>query len=116
MNEQEVFDTVVRHLGKQRAKALKNSSDCAYRTVDGKMCAVGCLIRDDEYHPDKNMTAVQLNENRRLPDRLKNVPIRFLQDLQNIHDNNDVGNWAFCLKNFAANNGLISDAVGEAFK
>lgn len=49
---QEVFDQVAIHLLTQNATSVNNGSDkCLYRSEVGK-CAAGCLIGDDEYHPD----------------------------------------------------------------
>lgn len=57
VNKQEVFDTVVRHLGKQGERAVAydaydEGSRCVYRASDGKKCAVGCLIPDEMYKPE----------------------------------------------------------------
>lgn len=49
---QEIFDTVVNHLRQQNEKSTIGEPDdtvCAYRGTNGKKCAVGCLISDDEY-------------------------------------------------------------------
>lgn len=47
---QEVFDYVVTHMFTQNQRSLlPDGSGCAYRGSDGRMCAVGCLITDDEY-------------------------------------------------------------------
>jgi hypothetical protein len=56
MNAQEVFDTVCRHLYAQGKPAIMNRPQdvhpsCAYRGDNGTMCAVGCLIPQDEYQP-----------------------------------------------------------------
>lgn len=49
MNEQDVFDTVVRHLSSQGLKSWDPGMQmCCYR-YHGLRCAVGCLIPDDEY-------------------------------------------------------------------
>lgn len=48
MNEQEIFDKVVNHMRKQGHPSIE-SGTCAYRTEDGSMCAVGCLITDEVY-------------------------------------------------------------------
>jgi hypothetical protein len=48
--KQETFDFVVRHLYKQGKPARENYY-CRYRTNDGLMCAVGCLIPDEVYTP-----------------------------------------------------------------
>lgn len=56
--QQEIFDHVVRHLGKQRKRAGKIARDaegvpsmflCRYRADDGAACAIGCLISDAVY-------------------------------------------------------------------
>lgn len=49
MNNQEAFDKVLAHLRKQ-GRAAKQNRMCMYRAPDGCMCAVGCLIPDDEYY------------------------------------------------------------------
>jgi hypothetical protein len=49
MNQQEIFDKVVTHLRKQGQPAKNEDGECQYRTEDGLMCAVGCLIPDNLY-------------------------------------------------------------------
>jgi hypothetical protein len=51
MNNQEIFDTVARHLIKQGRPAKNELGECAYRTDGGLSCAVGCLIPDALYDP-----------------------------------------------------------------
>jgi hypothetical protein len=50
---QEIFDQVAKHMLAQNAPAVYINQDgdrnCLYRTFDGRKCAVGCLIADDEY-------------------------------------------------------------------
>ncbi len=51
---QAIFDHVVTHLRKQNAKssvAEPHGDVCVYRSPDGLMCAAGCLIPDELYHP-----------------------------------------------------------------
>jgi hypothetical protein len=57
MNKQEIFDTVVKHLANQQVASRKNALQdgnlmmvCAYRGDNGTKCAVGCLIKDEDYH------------------------------------------------------------------
>lgn len=50
MNDQEIFDTVVTHLASSPGKAVHHQS-CKYRTPNGGMCAVGCLIPNKFYVP-----------------------------------------------------------------
>lgn len=49
----EIFNYIVEHLRRQgkESKSTDHSGDqlCAYRGDGGTMCAVGCLIPDDEY-------------------------------------------------------------------
>jgi hypothetical protein len=51
MNKQEVFDKVAKHLLTQGEQAMVDNM-CKYRTEDGRMCAVGCLIADDYYNEE----------------------------------------------------------------
>lgn len=47
---QEVFDYVASHLLTQNDRSLlPDGNGCAYRGDNGRTCAVGCLIADDEY-------------------------------------------------------------------
>lgn len=50
--EQEVFDQVVNHLRAQGKQSSNSEGICAYRGEHGLMCAAGCLIANDEYHPN----------------------------------------------------------------
>jgi hypothetical protein len=87
MTEQEIFDTVVRHLKKQGRLAKEVlSGDCFYRAPNGDKCAVGCLISDDEYSPEmEGNSAFSLKEAGVLPTHL--LPhVFFLDKLQSTHD------------------------------
>lgn len=90
MTPQEIFDTVATHLFAQgeRAIAMEPDTDiCAYRTSDGKKCAVGCLIPDELYDPGmEGHSALGLvNAGFLLPSFFdKNLPL--LDDLQFVHD------------------------------
>lgn len=50
---QEIFDHVAKHLLTQNEQAAYRDEDgdliCEYRVFDGKQCAIGCLIADNEY-------------------------------------------------------------------
>lgn len=118
MNAQEIFDTVVRHLGKQRAKALKEGSNhiCMYRAFDGKKCALGILIQDNEYTPKmENRTAWGLKYEKLLPLRLVEH-FDLIRELQDCHDDYPVEDWPLQLKTIAVVRDLISDAVSESFR
>lgn len=103
MTNREIFDKVKDHLLTQNRKSLNSSGDCAYRGLNGAMCAVGCLIPDDEYYPDLEGRSV-------LSLRLQNVPSInklttsnktsvLLRRLQRIHDNIDPTSWEKALAN-----------------
>ena len=64
MNKQEIFDTVVKHLAVQQQRSMAKviiddgtpdgntkMYTCAYRGDFGMSCAVGCLIKDEDYSP-----------------------------------------------------------------
>lgn len=73
--------------GKPRSVAA-GASHCAYRGAGGAKCAVGVLIRDDEYDPDMDdgaPTVTTMAECGLLPSRL--VPhLDMLRQLQGVHD------------------------------
>lgn len=56
MNTQEIFNTVATHLLTQNARSMGTAPQmegrgCLYRGENGRMCAVGCLIKDEFYDP-----------------------------------------------------------------
>lgn len=64
----------------------KYEKTCKYRTIDGKKCAIGCLIPDDMYNPGMEHTAVELVVEQEMgwtDTRLKS----FLFSAQEMHDN-----------------------------
>jgi len=92
----EIFDHVVQHLRSQGRRSMAyNVSEktegsiyptCAYRGDLNNMCAVGCLIADDEYSPIMEGDAViSLIKNFDLPTRLWDHAT-MLSDLQELHD------------------------------
>lgn len=96
----EIFNTVARHLLTQARRAVCHSSDglrCAYRMIDGRACAVGCLIRPEHYHEgierlnviDARVTSVlAVSLGRSLSAR----ECSLLVALQNVHDL-DLATW-----------------------
>lgn len=96
MTEQEVFDTVVRHLAKQGGKAMEfipneefggGQTKCCYRTKGGASCSIGCLIPDSEYDPSLEGHGVAyLSEVDKLPASLKKYRLELLRGLQRAHD------------------------------
>jgi hypothetical protein len=91
MTPQEIFDTVALHLIAQGYQAEGVGGDCMYRAPDGSKCAVGCLITDEEYVPSMEMVAFGgrgIERQIAWPPRLL-VHKRLLQELQQVHDQDD---------------------------
>lgn len=99
---QDAFDTVVRHLGSMKERSLRaatSPNSCAYRGLDGQMCAVGRLIRDEDYRPEMDFvdhtkrtsdvahgtSVASLDVRGLLPDYLK-PHVSLLNQLQLVHD------------------------------
>lgn len=93
LTNQEIFDKVAKHLITQSAKSI-NHPDwfCRYRADNGLKCAVGCLIKDEDYRSDiegqsicqisKVFTNIDIDES-----------IELLRSLQHCHDSFYVTNW-----------------------
>ena len=91
MTAQEIFDTVAVKLREQGGPSLSHRGGCAYRGRDGRRCAVGWLISDDEYSPDMEAREASILI---LPKRLHEHELLLLS-LQNVHDAHEVEvvNW-----------------------
>src|SRR5258708_3125935 len=115
MTKPEIFAKVRRHLLSQNAKAfLPDSVTCAYRTPDGKKCAVGCLIPDKMYYPEMEGNGIG-DLPWRFVEYFGEDNIDFLGDLQEIHDSYEPALWAELLDGIAHDHGLIpeQDGIGE---
>jgi len=86
MTHQELFDTCMEQLIKQGGPSRSESNVCKYLSKNGTKCAVGILLKEDEYSPKMEFISVQgLVANRLLPKRL--IPYKeLLLELQNVHD------------------------------
>jgi hypothetical protein len=87
----DIFNYVVDHLRKQGDKSLRpDGGICAYRGRNENMCAVGCLIADDEYDPSWEGRGIDLLvEENQLPPGLKariESNLDMLANLQYFHD------------------------------
>ena len=89
--QQEVVDTVAKHLREQGERSMAEDGDgdpmCAYRGEAGRMCAIGCLISDGRYRPqwegigvNHSMANVVYGREAGANER------RLLRALQNLHD------------------------------
>lgn len=94
MTDQEAYETVCRHLLTQRQKSRAEVGGdvvCAYRGEDGRKCAIGCLISDDQYRPDMECNTVRgLVESHGL---VLCPSTALLRDLQVLHDTMPVDRW-----------------------
>ena len=101
---QHVYDTMVNHLRQQQARAVNAKGNCRYRTENGNMCAVGCLIAEDEYEHGLEMLSLEntigyLMAGQLQPQRLKPL----LWHMRQIHDDTtDVTEWELAFKDLAA--------------
>lgn len=85
--KQETFDFVVQHLYQQGKPAMDEEGYCLYRTKDGLMCAVGCLIPDEMYYLSMEKTPIDslIASGMELPPEVfEYTPM--LQQLQRVHD------------------------------
>jgi hypothetical protein len=79
---QQVFNHVARHLLVQGSPSIDGSL-CAYLTRDGKRCAAGCLIGQDEYQSSfEGRTWWSLARDGRVPD----AHMELVEALQDAHD------------------------------
>jgi hypothetical protein len=119
MTDQEIFDTVAKHLLTQKAKALSENGTCAYRGENGTKCAVGCLISDEDYFPSiegKVVTGLfrDFGEKPAI-NQLKSNEILLIK-LQSIHDKWPVSEWPNCLAALARRNVLSPFVLSEFSK
>lgn len=56
-NRQEAFDHVLAHLRKQGGRAVDARGECVYIAADGKKCAIGSMITDENYSSDLENTS-----------------------------------------------------------
>jgi hypothetical protein len=82
MTEQEILDFVYPFIWKQGPAVDADGSRCMYLTPSGKKCAVGCLLKDEEYSPEFEGDSVEEIE---LPARLESH-LEFLAEIQSGHD------------------------------
>ena len=83
---QQEFDYVADHLFKQGGLSVDSKMKCAYRSPEGKMCAVGCRIPEDMYRfAMEGLGAMQVVEQFKVPEELIEYQVMFAH-LQSVHD------------------------------
>lgn len=94
-----VIDRIAEHLGKQAKMSMNpDSKVSSYKSDDGCMCGVGCLVPSELYRPEIESCSIfgLLDNHRDVYDALSNEiskepifddhPITILQYLQHYHD------------------------------
>ncbi len=104
MTNQEAFDKMVAHLRKQ-GKPAKQDGSCRYRTDDGLMCAVGCLLTDAEYK--RSMEGKGVERMQRTYGVLQDLDPSFLAEMQDTHDGWETTVWEARFADTAAHHGLV---------
>ena len=85
MSLQDIFDTVYKGLREQGFKKSMDGCGCAYRGADGRKCAAGFLIADEEYSSameGHNFKALNIFHNF----GFSSEKARFVAELQSAHD------------------------------
>lgn len=104
MTNQEAFDKMVAHLRKQGQKAHENGA-CRYRTKDGLMCAVGCLLTDEEYK--RGMEGMCVDALLPAYEVLQDLDPHVLAEMQDTHDAYDPTDWEARFADTATRYGLV---------
>jgi len=104
LTKQDIFNIAANGLLKQ-GKTSKNSSSCMYRGPNGLKCAIGMLIPDELYEEGfEGKSASSSGVIKALVEA--GVPYTvgykdFLDNLQDVHDDHQTGDWERELVNFA---------------
>lgn len=124
MNRQEIFDKVAKHLLTQNARS-EDGESCLYRSEDGLMCAVGCLIKDEHYSvalENQSVSHESVNHALNLSGvETDSVTTEMLEDLQTLHDGihplryderiMSIDEWSLGLSYIAATYNLNTDGI-----
>lgn len=111
LTDQEVFNTVARHLLKQGAPARDRHGNACFRNVAGQKCAIGVLIPDGEYRVwMEDYTPETLV---RELSRLASVDRKLIRMLRLTHDTWPSNQWRLHLAWIAARFGLDAEVLNE---
>lgn len=98
MTSLEIIDRVTKHLLCQGVPSETAYESCAYRGEEGRKCAVGVLIPDDEYKSYWDIrfgTKIEVVKSK-CPS-LRGMDLQLLKELQEIHDSRRPETWAWKL-------------------
>lgn len=96
---QEILDETVKYAGTMERKAMSQAGSCKYRQPDGNKCFIGNMIKDENYSENCENNGVSNEyfwEAFNLVDYWRSLPVdllRFLSDLQAIHDDCATEKW-----------------------
>lgn len=110
---QEQFDTVLFGIRKQGGPSKDDSGTCRFRGVNGRKCALGHLISDDNYRPSYEPCSVSyLVSAGVLPDigAADAGAIQSIHDTSAIYDETFFGRWEEGMAAFATEHGLTYTA------
>jgi hypothetical protein len=110
---QEIFEFVATHLLTQGEQALNEDEKCVYRSEIGKMCAVGCLIPEEDYKSRiENLNIIGVVFTLKIP-QLPSDKLDMLVSLQSIHDNFMPPEWGAELVKLGESYNLNIDFINE---
>lgn len=94
-NNQEVFDTVAKHLLNQGRISESPDGSCGYRGQDGMKCAIGVLIPDDLFREEMEGVTVEklIPLYSDIGSLFSRVDTGLLNRLQLVHDTIDPYSW-----------------------
>lgn len=88
-NKQQIFDFVFEKINEQGRTSSNEDGGCEYRGSDGRKCAIGHLMRDDEYHDYYEGIGICYDNFQNPVARWagdKGFDLEFLSSLQDAHD------------------------------
>jgi hypothetical protein len=120
LDDHAVYECVRRHMLAQQAASEDEAGSCRLRGYQGRKCAIGCLIREEYYHPALEQLGVSYLRN--YPDSplllalaASGVDVRskalidLLIELEDIHDGTAVSDWPRRLERLGREYGFIED-------
>ena len=124
ITNQELFDRIAIHLLLQAEKSEDYSNVCLYRSVEGNACAIGCLIKEEDYYHNNtyreiearniNASEVQSVVSKSLDVTLSKGNIGILEELQKIHDEYSPAQWFNSLSRLAETRNLHNNVLDFA--
>ena len=118
----DVFEYIQNHLLTQGERSMmEDNTICAYLSPEGKKCAIGSLITEDNYNPNMEESPISVSiVSNAVQNSVPNwdINIDMLGELQFIHDNDMISkDWEHHLEQFGLDkfigNDYVPDTGGE---